>query len=88
MLVLKALIARIEERLGRGQKAYLGTSKQLASMLAALRDGVGSDDFLRNLVHHHLGFQRVPLFLAGIAAPLFFLGRSTGVSVASTSTTS
>jgi len=38
--------------------------------------------------YDHLRLYGVPLFLAGIEPSLFFLGRSIGVSVASTSTTS
>lgn len=45
-------------------------------------------DLPRGFVNHNLRFQRVPLFLAGVAAFLFFLGRSTGLSVASIKTIS
>ena len=47
-----------------------------------------TNDPAARLIHKNLGFQRVPLFLTRIAASLLFLGRSMGVSVTSTSTTS
>jgi hypothetical protein len=39
-------------------------------------------------IDHELRLERVPLLLAAVAAPLFFWGRSIGVSLASTTTTS
>jgi len=65
-----------------------GTGEQLAVVNAALCRCVGTNDFGRDLVDHDLRLYRVALFLAGVAAALLFFGRSTGVSVASTRTTS
>jgi len=39
-------------------------------------------------VGHYLRLLRVALLFAGVISPLFFLGRSTGLSVTSTNTTS
>ena len=60
---------------------------QAKIMLAAFGE-TGADNLPRWLGHHHLGFYRVPLFLARVVPFLFFLGRWTGVSVASTRITS
>lgn len=48
----------------------------------------GANDSASLFVHYDLRLQRVALLLAGIASALSFLGRSTGLSVASTNTTS
>ena len=47
----------------------------------------GGGNLLAPGVDDELAFQRVALFLPAVGAPLFFLGRSIGVSVASMSTT-
>jgi hypothetical protein len=47
-----------------------------------------AQDAARRFLDDELGFQRVPLLLIGMIAPLFFFGRSMGVPVMSISTTS
>ena len=47
-----------------------------------------TEDLLGARIDYHLAFQCVALFLAAVVAPLFFLGRSIGVSLASTTTAS
>jgi hypothetical protein len=47
-----------------------------------------TDDLSGALIDYHLAFQCVALLLAAVVAPLFFLGRSIGVSLASTTTAS
>jgi hypothetical protein len=47
-----------------------------------------TDDLFGALIDYHLAFQCVALLLAAVVAPLFFLGRSIGVSLASTITAS
>lgn len=47
-----------------------------------------TEDLFGALIDYHLAFQCVALLLAAVVAPLFFLGRSIGVSLASTITAS
>jgi hypothetical protein len=47
-----------------------------------------ANDFSARFVYGKLRLLRAPFFLSGIEFPLFFLGRSTGVSVASIKMTS
>jgi hypothetical protein len=47
-----------------------------------------TDDCVARFINDYLCFESVALFLAGVAGPLLFWGRSIGVSVASISTTS
>ena len=47
-----------------------------------------TEDLLGARIDYHLAFQCVALLLAAVVAPLFFLGRSIGVSLASTTTAS
>jgi hypothetical protein len=51
-------------------------------------DEARADHFLAGFVYDKLRFKRGALFLSLIKAPLFFWGRSIGVSVASTHTPS
>ena len=67
--------------------ANLGGLEQSEIMGFALSK-CGANDSASPFIHHDLRLQRVTLLLAGIASALSFLGRSTGLSVASTSTTS
>ena len=59
-------------------------SEVMASTLAMRQ----TDDPSSRLLDKNLGFQRVSLLLARVATALLFWGRSTGVSVTSTNTTS
>jgi flagellar motor switch protein FliM len=47
-----------------------------------------ANDLSGCLVDHHLGFQTMLLFLTAVVSALVFLGRSTGLSVTSTTSTS
>ena len=47
-----------------------------------------TEDLFGALIDYHLAFRCVALLLAAVVAPLFFLGRSIGVSLASTITAS
>jgi hypothetical protein len=69
-------------------QANAGAGEQLAIMDTASCRDVGANNLGGSFVNHNLRFYRMALFLAGVAASLLFLGRSTGVSVASTKTTS
>lgn len=82
MLHLKALIAGIETGFGPRLQANTGQRQQFVVVDASLRCGMDADDFTAFLVNDQLRLQRVPLFLSRVATPLFFFGRSTGVSVA------
>jgi hypothetical protein len=60
--------------------------QQLEIVPPSLGSG-GAEDASAFGVRDNLLLQRVALFLARVETPLFFFGRSMGVSVASTSTT-
>ena len=62
---------------------YARAAKQPEIMTATHIES-SADNPARLLVHHHLRFYRMPLLFARIVPSLLFLGRSTGVSVAST----
>ena len=49
---------------------------------------MNTDNFATQVVGDDLGFEGVPLLFAAVEAFLVFLGRSQGVSVASTKTSS
>ena len=87
MEFLHAQISGIDQRRGGGGEPYLGTLEESEVVAAAFLIG-GTDDLAGTLVYDQLGFLGVPLFLAGVKALLLFLGRSQGLSVASTITTS
>ena len=66
---------------------YARAAKQPEIMTATHIEG-STDNPARLLVHYYLRFYRVTLLFARIVPSLLFLGRSTGVSVASTRMTS
>ena len=66
---------------------YTRATKQPKVMTTTHIEG-RTDNPARLLVHHNLRFYRVPLLFARVVPSLLFLGRSTGVSVASTRMTS
>lgn len=86
MQSVHALIAAV------GQKHSLGQKRQAAALKK--REVVGfagarrhTYDFVFQRVDHDLSFLGMALFLAGVAAPLFFWGRSMRCSLASTTST-
>src|SRR5262245_43002705 len=83
--LLQALIPAVAQTLGRFVEPDLAALEEPEIMLpsATLRRA----DHLQGLpVDHELRLERVPLLLAAVAAPLFFWGRSIGISLASTTT--
>ena len=87
MLFLQAFVAAIAQTAGHVLKRQRTGFKQGKVMHAAGTKG-GSYNAIVGLLDYHLRFMRVSLFLAAVVAPLLFLGRCTGISVASTTTTS
>lgn len=82
-----ALIASISHDLSVGMNLGAGFLKQPKIMASAAAKSRGNNLACCG-VDHNLTFQRVAFFLPRVKASLFFRGRSIGVSVASTSTTS
>jgi hypothetical protein len=87
MQFLQAHVAGVGHGFGVGMEPDGGLLEQ-PEIMAAARSVGDADDSVRRLVDNELCLQGVALFLARVVAALFFLGRSTGVSVASMRTTS
>lgn len=87
MDLLQALIARIYKNLCLWTEADPRFSKQTKVVTFPVRK-TGTNDLFTLWVYNQLTFEGVPFLFAGIEVFLFFLGRSIGVSVASTKTTS
>jgi hypothetical protein len=84
---VQAQIAGIDQRRGRRGEPYLGTLEEVEIVAAAFLV-CRADDLAGTLVYDQLSFLRVALLLAGVKTPLLCLGRSQGLAVASTITTS
>jgi hypothetical protein len=82
--LITAVTLRLNATVYRASDAFPVKPEIMAGTLGVCR----ANNFLACFVYNQLRFDGVPLFLARIPLPLFFLGRSTGLSVTSTSITS
>ena len=82
-----ALIACVRKELGLRFQAHAAVLEQPEVVPAAIAE-IKADYLPARFVSDYLGFLGVPLLLPGIAWALFFLGRSTGLSVTSIRTAS
>jgi hypothetical protein len=87
VLFLQALIAGIAQQMNACSNLAARLFED-GKVMRLARSVSGTNDFARPAVDDHLRLDGVPLTLARIVPPLFFFGRSIGVSVASTTTTS
>lgn len=87
MVLLNSFVATVTQATGLVLERQGAPLEQGKVMHAAGAKGSGYDAFV-GLLHYHLRFGSVPLFLAAVVALLLFLGRCTGTSVASTTITS
>lgn len=87
MLFVQTLIAAIAQQMNACGNLTTCLFEDRKVMRLARPVG-GTNDFARPEVDDHLRLDGVPLLLARIVPPLLFFGRSTGVSVASTTITS
>lgn len=87
MQFANALITRIHSTLYAWVNIRFAAFKQLKIVISSLAKR-SADDFSTVFICHYLCFLRVAFLFTGVVASLFFLGRSTGVSVTSTNTTS
>jgi hypothetical protein len=82
----ETLLAAVAQQLRGRMHAQAAAFVEPEVVLAPLGAG-GRQDRGRGLVHGHLAFERVTLLFTRVAGAPLFLGRSTGCSVASTTTT-
>jgi len=85
--LLQPLIASIAQALNCRRQADLAAREELEVVLAPLAYG-RAEGLPTALVDHELGFLRMAPLLATVVAALFFCGRSSGLSVASSTITS
>ena len=86
MMPHQAQIAAVRQAAGPAKQSRPALDQQLEVVPLARAEGRG-DDAPTSLLDQALGFLRVALLLAAVPQLLLFWGRSTGHSVASTTTT-
>src|SRR5262245_4898496 len=84
---LQALITTVSQTLGGFGEAHATTFEELEIVFAPA-SVCRTNHLLARTVNHELRFERMSALLPAETAPLLFFGRSTGVSLTSTTTTS
>src|SRR5438067_6683320 len=87
MLLAQTLIAGVAQQTNAGGDFTTRLFEE-GEVMRSARPVCRTNDGTRPAVDDHLRLDGVPLLLARIVPPLFFFGRSIGVSVASTTMTS
>ncbi len=86
VLFLNTFVTTVSQTAGRFEKWRTTFLEQGKVVHFAVAEVAGQHSLIVG-AHNHLCFARVPLLFAAEVTPLFFWGRSTGVSVASTTIT-